>query len=259
MTSYEGRHAELYDLFYAEKDYDGEARFVHECLARFANGSTRHVLELACGTGRHALALERLGHEIVGIDHSESMLRVARERAAAAGSSARFELGDLRALDPPGAPFDAAVCLFDSIGYVATNEALERTFRGIRAAVRPGGLLVFEFWHAGAMLRGYDPVRVRRWPRPDGEIVRVSETRLDCERQLAHVTYSVFEHRHDGRFESFTETQTNRYFLVQEMARWLETTGFAPLAWHDGFSGEGGVTEETWHVVAVARRLEGSL
>jgi SAM-dependent methyltransferase len=255
MTSYEGRHAELYDLFYADKDYEGEARFVHDALARHAQGSVRRLLELACGTGRHALTLERLGHEVVGLDHSESMLRVARERASAAGSRAEFTLGDLRSLPPAGEPFDAAVCRFDSIGYGATIEGLTRTFRGIHDAVRPGGLLAFEFWHGAAMLRGYDPVRVRRWQPPGGEVVRISETRLECERQLAHVTYTVFERGADGRFGSFAETQTNRYFLVQEMAHWLETTGFAPLAWHDGFSSEGRVTEATWHVVAIARRL----
>lgn len=253
MSSYEGRHAELYDLFYAEKDYAGEAAFVHGALERFAQGPTTRVLELACGTGRHALQLERLGHEVVGVDHSEAMLRVAAARAA--GARARFLPGDLRALDVPGAPFDAAVCLFDSIGYVATNEALEASFRGIHRHVRPGGLLLFEFWHAGAMLRGYDPVRVRTFKSGDGDIVRISETRLDVERQLAHVSYTVFEQGGGGAWTSFRETQTNRYFLVQEMSRWLETTGFSPLAWYDGFS-TGAVGLDTWHVVAVARRLD---
>jgi SAM-dependent methyltransferase len=254
VTSYEGRHAELYDLFYAEKDYAGEAGFVHDCLARHAAGPARRLVELACGTGRHALELERLGHEVVAVDHSESMLRVARGRAAAAGSRVEFRPGDLRSLDVPGAPFDAAVCLFDSIGYVATNAALEAALRGVHRAVRPGGLFLFEFWHAAAMLRDYDPVRIRRWTVPEGEIVRISETRLECDKQLAHVAYSVHEHRRDGTFASLRETQTNRYFLVQEMARWLETTGFAPVAWHDGFSPSVHVTEATWHVVAVARR-----
>jgi SAM-dependent methyltransferase len=254
VISYEGRHAELYDLFYAEKDYGGEAAFVHACLERHAAGPARRVLELACGTGRHALALERLGHEVVALDHSEAMLRVARARAAQAASRVEFREGDLRALDPPGAPFDAAVCLFDSLGYVATNEGVAAALRGVHRAVRPGGLFVFEFWHAAAMLRGYDPVRVRRWTVPDGEVLRISETRLECERQLAHVSYSVYEHRRDGTYAALRETQTNRYFLVQEMARWLETAGFAPLAWHDGFSASGPVTEATWHVVAVARR-----
>jgi SAM-dependent methyltransferase len=256
MTSYQGRHAELYDLFYEAKDYAGEARFVHDCLVRFGDGASEKVVDLACGTGRHAIELERLGHRVVGVDHSQSMLKVARATAAAAGARAEFHAGDLRALEVPGGPFDAASCLFDSIGYVETNEALTLALRGVHRALRPGGLFVFEFWHAAAMLRGAEPVRVRRWSRPDGEVLRISETRLDCERQLGKVSYLVYELRRDGTYSSFQETQTNRYFLVQEMAGWLTSAGFAPLAWFAGFSFEGRISEDTWHIVAVARREE---
>jgi SAM-dependent methyltransferase len=186
------------------------------------------------------------------------MLRLARLNAVAAKAPVQFLEGDLRSLDVPGAPFDAAVCLFDSIGYLGANEALEQALRGIHTAVRPDGLFVFEFWHAAAMLRGYDPLRIRRWQTPEGEILRIAETTLDCERQLASVAYSVYEHGKDGTYTSFLEIQTNRYFLVQEMARWLASTGFSPLAFYGGYSFEGRVSEETWHVVAVARREAGA-
>jgi SAM-dependent methyltransferase len=256
LTSYAGRHAELYDVFYAAKDYAAEAAFVHGCLARHARGGCRSILDLACGTGRHALELHRLGHEVCGVDHSPAMLRIARERAAAAGAPVRFEAGELAALAPPGAPFDAAVCLFDSIGYVQTNEGVGRALAGMHRAVREDGLLVLEFWHAAAMLTAHEPVRVRRFRHGPAEILRISETRLDVARQLATVTYTVYEHREDGRYTRFTETQTNRYFLVQEMAGWLARAGFAPLEFLDGFS-LGAVTERTWHVVGVARREAG--
>jgi SAM-dependent methyltransferase len=258
MSSYQGRHAELYDLLYEAKDYEAEAQFLHQCLLRFSSGASRRVVDLACGTGRHAIALERLGHELAGVDSSDSMLRVAGVNAAAAKARVQFLAGDLRSLDVAGAPFDAATCLFDSIGYLGTNEALEQALRGIHSSVRPGGLFILEFWHAAAMLRSHDPVRVRRWQRPEGEVLRIAETQLDCERQLASVTYSIYEHRKDGTFTSFQETQTNRYFLVQEMAHWLTATGFSPLAFHDGYSFEGRVTAETWHVLAVARREVGA-
>ena len=182
---------------------------------------------------------------------------MARANAASARARAAFPLGDLRSLDLPGPPFDAAVCLFASIGYVASNQALAQALQGLGRAVRPLGLLVLEFWHAAAMLRSHEPVRVRRWATPSGEVLRISETTLDCERQLAAVTYSVYEHRDDGTYSSFRETQTNRYFLVQEMASWLSMAGFQPLAWCDGFSLDRRVSDSTWHVVAVARRAPG--
>ena len=153
-----------------------------------------------------------------------------------------------------GEPFDAAICLFDSIGYVETNDALFDVMRGVHHHLRPKGLLILEFWHAAAMLRDYDPVRVRRWSLPESELIRISETELDCVRQLAKVTYTINELRGDGTYQSLKETQTNRYFLVQEMSGWLSVSGFSPVEWFAGFADNTTITERTWHIVGLARR-----
>ena len=254
MSSYIGRHAELYDIFYADKPYAEEAAFVHQCLQQYSVGPTVRLLELACGTGTHALALEKFGYEIIATDYSEDMLACARRKAAEVSSLIDFRWQDMRALDIAERPFAAAICLFDSIGYVETNEALMQVLQGVHRHLRPDGLFVFEFWHAAAMLCSYAPVRVRRWSTPEGELVRISETELECAKQLARVTYTIYELRHDGTYTSLKETQANRYLLVQEMAGWLSSCGFAPLKWFAGFAPDENITEQTWHVIAVARR-----
>jgi SAM-dependent methyltransferase len=251
LTSYSGRHAELYDLFYADKPYEAEAAFVAECLREHSVGSTTRLLEIACGTGTHALQLEQRGYKIVATDYSPDMLACAQQKS----STVEFQLQDMTQLEVGGAPFDAAYCLFDAIGYVGTNEALEKVFRGVHKHLRNDGLFIFEFWHAAAMLRHYDPVRVRRWEQDDSLILRISETSLDYAKQLSSVCYSIYELKKDGTYSSLTETQVNRYFLVQEMAAWLTATGFAPLKWFAGFTNSETITDETWHIVAVARRV----
>ncbi len=254
MSSYAGRHAELYDLFYADKPYNDEAEFVDRQLRAHGVEPPCRLLELACGTGRHALALEQLGYETVAVDYSPDMIRRAQLRGVAANSQVDFRQADMRKLSLTEPPFDAAVCLFDSIGYVQTNAALGATLRGIRNHVKPGGLFVFEFWHAGAMLSGFDPLRVRRWRTAEGEVLRISETQLDCSQQLSHVTYTVYELFADGRYATFQETQTNRYFLVQEMAALLAHAGWSSLRWFAGFQPSEQITQQTWHVVAIAQR-----
>ena len=257
MSSYIGRHAEYYDVFYAEKPYQQEAAFVSTCLQRFGRGTIRMLLELACGTGRHAVEFEKLGYDVLATDYSNDMLTVARRRGERLGSQVRFAHQDMRALTLGDQRFDAVVCLFDSIGYAKTNSALSAVLTGIPDHLNPSGLLVFEFWHAAAMLKSFDPVRVRRWPVPGGELLRISETRLDCAKQLADVTYSVFDLRNDGTYSLTNETQSNRYFLVEDMRAWLERCGFKPLAFYAGFSDDENITSETWHVVAVARKTSG--
>jgi SAM-dependent methyltransferase len=254
MGSYLDRHAELYDLFYADKPYADEAAFISGCLAAEGVGAGSRILELACGTGRHAFELEKRGLALVSTDYSPDMLACANRAKAQRGSKVQFLQQDMRELDVPGAPFDGIVSVFDSIGYVQTNEALLKVLTGAHRHLRPGGLLLVEFWHAAAMLRSYDPVRVRRWRTPEGEVLRISETRLDCERQLAHVTYTISETSPDGSTRWLQETQTNRYFLVQEMAGWLDRAGLDPVRWCSGFDADRPIDVETWHVVVVARR-----
>ena len=121
QSSYIGRHAELYDLFYADKPYANEAAFVHRCIQTF-NPNARKMLELACGTGTHSLLLEQYGYQIIATDYSLDMLGRAKEKAQKINSRVDFRHQDMRTLDVPERPFDVIICLFDSLGYVATNE-----------------------------------------------------------------------------------------------------------------------------------------
>lgn len=253
MVSYTGKHAVYYDIFYKDKGYAAEAAFVYECLQRFSEGKTKRILELACGSGNHAFELEKLGFSILATDYSEDLLAVAREKAAARGSAVDFRLADMRTLSLEEDDIDAAICLFDSIGYVQTNAAIQQVLAGVHRHLRPDGLFVFEFWHAAAMLSGYDPLRVRRWPVEDGELLRIASTKLDPGQQLAEVTYDIYELNNDHTFSHLQETQVNRYFLVPEMDAFLIQAGFEPLAWLDGYSWKEDIDGDTWHVLAVAR------
>jgi SAM-dependent methyltransferase len=158
-------------------------------------------------------------------------------------------------VDAGGATFDGAICLFDSIGYLQTNDAIVEAFRNTRRLLRPGGIFVFEFWHAAAMLRSFEARRVRQWRVDGNEVVRISETSLDVPAQLAHVSYDITERAADGAAHSFKETHTNRYFLVQEMAALLALGGLTPIGrWFSGYSTTETITADTWHVIGVAER-----
>ena len=183
------------------------------------------------------------------------MLAQAQDKGKATHSSVEFRLQDMRTLVSPQHPWDAVICLFDSIGYVATNENILKVINGVRCQLNSGGLFIFEFWHAAAMLKSYDPLRVRRWQTPNGEIVRISETSIDHATQLCSVTYTIYELFDDGHFRMHKEKQVNRFFLVQEMTHFLEVAQFFPLKWFAGFTPNEKIDETTWHIICVARAL----
>ncbi len=253
MVSYAGRHAKLYDIFYADKPYKEEAAFIHSYIQQYGVGTTNTILELACGTGSHAFILEEFGYKITASDYSKDMLDCAKVKAKLRQSSVDFRLQDMREWENVRGPYDAVICLFDSIGYVVANRDLLKVFQGVHRHLRSNGLFIFEFWHAAAMLKSYSPLRVRKWIGPEGEILRISETELDVASQLARVNYSVYELRKDGTYSCFHESQVNRYFLVQEMDGWLSRCGFHAVKWFSGYSNNEAIDDQTWHIVAVAR------
>lgn len=240
MNSYTGLHARVYDEIYAEKPYGDEARLVHELAG--APGGT--LLDVACGTGRHALAFAELGYEVTGTDLNEELLAAGR---AAAGNRIRFVQGDMCELDVPGGPFDLVTCLFDSIGYAQENNRVVAALRSLGRHVAADGTIVVEFLHAPAIVRGADPRRVRTFALADGrELTRVSETTLDVRRMLMTVRYELSL---DG--EHFSETQVNRAFSVPEMKLLAETAGLDVRSLVPAYR-EGEIELDTFHVLLVA-------
>jgi len=256
MIAYDTDFAALYDVFYGEKPYDDETAFVGRTLKELGAQPPGRLLDVACGTGQHAVRFAKAGWTVVGVDQSAAMLAAAMQRSI--GLPLTFLQQDMAELDVSGPPFDAAVCLFDSIGYAITNERVLATLRGIRRHLRPGGVLVLEFWHAAAMLTSYEPRREREWSLDGETIRRVSQTSLDAARQVARVEYTVERRDVDGRLTGRSdELHENRFFLVQEMGLFLQTAGFEALDWCAGYDRDTAIDESTWHVLAVARARAG--
>src|SRR5262249_40156392 len=116
-----------YDLLYRDKDYPEEARYVRSLLARHGINGGR-LLELGCGTGKHAEQLARLGYSVRGIDSSPGMVELANKRAPAElRDGLAFELGDVRTARL-GSRFDAVIALFHVASYQSANEDLTGMF-----------------------------------------------------------------------------------------------------------------------------------
>lgn len=99
------------------------------------------VLDVACGTGDFTIEIARKAAEgsiIIGIDLSEGMMKVGREKLKAAGIDATLEYGDCEALTYPGSSFDRV-----SVGFGVRNfEHLEIGLKEMYRVLKPGGKLV---------------------------------------------------------------------------------------------------------------------
>ena len=152
-----------------------------------------------------------------------------------------------------GERFDAITCLFDSIGYLQADDGIVAALAAMRRHLAPDGVFVAEFLHAPAMIRGYEPVKVRTWPLPSGgELLRVSRTTLDVERGVMQVTYDLLELGRDGGYQRAAEEHANRYLSVSEMRGLLWRAYLAERAFVHAYADDPQIDGDTWHVLAVA-------
>jgi SAM-dependent methyltransferase len=99
------------------------------------------VLDLGCGPGWSSLFLARAGWSVLGVDISERMIEIARERAAQENVSVAFAVADLEGLDLPQRDFDGAL-LFDALHHCPRyDRVLARACDHLRSG---GFLLVME-------------------------------------------------------------------------------------------------------------------
>jgi ubiquinone/menaquinone biosynthesis C-methylase UbiE len=115
-------------------------------IERLEPAKGAHVLDLPCGSGASALpAAEAVGPEgrVVAVDLAAGLLRLAREKARAAGlRNIRFVEADMRVTGLPDESFDAVVCVF-GVFFVPDRRAL---MRELWRMVRPGGALAVTCW-----------------------------------------------------------------------------------------------------------------
>lgn len=106
--------------------------------------SGRAVLDLACGTGIFTRAIRQWGAaQVMGVDISEDMVRVARSHEADKPLGIEYVVGDVSTLGNLG-QFDVAVGVY-LLGYVASREIMVQMGRSIARNLKPGGRLLTYF------------------------------------------------------------------------------------------------------------------
>src|SRR5262245_53325830 len=101
------------------------------------------LLDLGCGTGRLLLPFARRGYWVLGVDLSEAMLKVAADKARAAGVAVNLLRANLVELDALAhGRFDYAACLFSTLGMIAGAEQRRRVVGHAFRLLRPGGKFI---------------------------------------------------------------------------------------------------------------------
>jgi len=118
----------------------GEVDFIESEIKR---DKSCRILDVGCGTGRHAIELAKRGYSVTGVDLSENMLNRAREKAIDTGVQLDFEKADARNL-PFEDEFDLVIMLCEgAFPLMETDQMNFQILESAARALKKDGKLIF--------------------------------------------------------------------------------------------------------------------
>lgn len=224
-------YSDCYDLLYDAKDYAGEARYIDALIQEF-NPHKGTLLDLGCGTGRHARSLVELGYQVTGVERSS---RMAAKIAPA--ENLRCHVGDIETISL-GRQFDTVTALFHVVSYLTTQAQILALFRNVHRHLKPSGLFIFDVWYSPGVANMKPEVRVKRARDASREVMRIAEPALRPNENIVDVNYSIYVRSPPERtFSKFEETHSLRHFSIPELQLLSDSHGFRVLRTEEFLSG----------------------
>ena len=236
----------------------------------------RTVLDVACGGGHHAIALASEGYTVSGADLSAKMVGLARRNAVQANVSIRFEQTGFADIGTRfNLPFDAVLCLGNSLPHVLTEADQLAALAAINGRLNPGGILVLQNlnydsrWKNRPRFFALNPVTLDGrtsliWRMADYHDPGTRVAGLDgpCpEPGLITFHIATLEPEASGKtqaaeikWQATVKSTLQRPLFARDLTRWLAQVGFEDVALFGGMDATPFDSDSSPDLVIVARK-----
>ncbi len=235
-TEFYDRLAEFFDMM---TDWQSrlaiELPFIEVTLKR---DHVRTILDAACGTGGHSIALAQRGYQVTGADISATMIARAQMNAARAGLSLSFHTArfqDLRATVQK--KFDAILCLGNSFVHVLSDEDALLSLKNMRDCLRAGGVLILHNLNYDKRWK-----EKPRWFTVNSGILQNRETLVwrfaDYGAELVTFNIALFTKNENGTWSVQVQSTPQRPYQKSEIGNLLDRAGFREIEFYGNLQGE---------------------
>lgn len=247
MNKFTFLYAKYYDLLYKDKDYMGETEYIDKLVKKF-NSNSKLILDLGCGTGKHAELLSYNGYIVYGVDASQEMLKIAEQRSIGKEGSLKFINSKIQNLEIDN-KFDVITALFHVLSYQTSNEDLLKSFEVVKKHLKKNGIFIFDFWYGPAVLTEMPEIRVKRLEDESVKIIRIAEPFIHYDKNTVDVNYTLLiTDKQTNETTELHEQHKMRYFFDPELELLCKMFEFKILSKYKWLTFEN-PDSKSWNVV----------
>lgn len=228
-----------------------EMPFIESILKRH---HAQTILDAACGTGGHAIALAQRGYRVIGADISATMIARAQANAERAGVKIPFWVSSFQDLRQTlKQEFDAVLCLGNSFVHVLSDEDALASLKSMRECLHQGGVLVLH--NLNYDKRWQDKPR---WFAVNSGVLDGRETLVwrfaDYHDVTNRITFNIalFTKKETGAWSVQVQSTPQRPYQKSEMESLMQRAGFRTLEFYGNLQGAPFEVDQSSDLVIVA-------
>lgn len=249
------KYSVFYDKIYRDKNYKEEADFVDKAIKKYAGNDARTVLSLGCGTCNHDILLAKQGYKITGVDISEEMLAIAREKITREGLKKNIELvhSDITRMSVRK-EHDVSIAMFNVFGYLVKNKEIDSTLANVARGLKKGGLFMFDCWYQPAVLKDTPTDKIKEVVIRKDRLIRLTSSILEINKNLIKISFKSLRIRENKIIEEVEETHPMRYWSLPELRYIFEKNKFKLIKVCNFLDINSEISEDNWNIFIMVQK-----
>ena len=252
MSTLFNNYAEYYDNFYSDKNYISESRYLYKILKnnKISEGK---ILDFGCGTGTHAILLNKYNYNVLGIDISSKMISIAKNKIKNNQyKNIEFKKANIKYLNLKK-KFNAVISMFHVFSYQTETSEIKNFLEKAYNHLHKKGILIFDFWYGPGIILSKQIRREKKIKIKNTYLKRISEPKINYSKNIVNVKISVNSLSAGKSKKLITENHTMRYFFEPEIEYYLSNHGFELISLNKSFTNQKPDNDD-WNAIIVAKK-----
>ncbi|MBU1205287.1 MAG: class I SAM-dependent methyltransferase [Nanoarchaeota archaeon] len=238
-------------LIYSYLPTEIECNFLCEFFENFAGIKVKNILDVGCRYGRHTLELAKRGYNVIGLDISKKVIKIANKKEKEKYN--KFIVGDICNIKFEK-KFDAIYSHNFTMNYIIEKDNVNKALKNINKSINKGGIFIFDSFYPTNLIneKKYSK-RLYLQKEFKGLILKkLSKHKIDTYNQI-HIEESIYILNDGINEKKFSAREVLRYYEPEEIGDLLKRCSFNKINFFDRNTHQQ-ITKTTTGIYVVAKK-----